>query len=239
MSRLLVALPLALLLAGCASKPITGPLFSPKLTPVGQGISPDRTPLPASFSAPERHSFHSLWSGTNQGLFRDLRARNVGEIVTVLIDIDDKAEFENQTGRSRVSGSKGGIAAKLGFGGFGLPRKEGDLGGDLDVSASTHTQGEGSIDRSEKLRLSIAAVVTEVLPGGNLLLSGSQEVMVNNEVRVLNIAGIVRPLDISSTNEIPYHKIAEARISYGGRGRISEVQQPAWGQRLYDAVIPY
>ena len=109
----------------------------------------------------------------------------------------------------------------------------------LDGSASSHSKGEGTIDRSEKLHLTVAAVVSEVMPDGNLLVSGSQEVRVNFEVRVLNVAGIVRPLDIAADNTIAYDKIAEARVSYGGRGRISEVQQPAWGQRLYDAVAPF
>ena len=86
--------------------------------------------------------------------------------------------------------------------------------------------------------MSVAAVVTDVLPNGNLIVSGSQEVRVNYELRVLNIAGIVRPRDISKDNTIAYNKIAEARISYGGRGRIMEVQQPAWGQQLFDRFKP-
>jgi len=108
--------------------------------------------------------------------------------------------------------------------------------GDFPGSTSA---GSGSIDRSEEIRLSVAAVVTDRLPNGNLVISGSQEVRVNYEMRILNIAGIVRPRDIQSNNVIPYNKIAEARISYGGRGRISEVQQPGWGQQVYDIVTPF
>ena len=160
-------------------------------------------------------------------------------MLTVIIDINDKAQFDNATDRSREAGSKLGLSAALGFGGFGATAQAGKGSGSMDGNAETHSKGEGTIDRSEKLHLTVAAVVSEVLPDGNLLVSGSQEVRVNYEVRVLNVAGIVRPLDVSADNTIAYDKIAEARISYGGRGRISEVQQPAWGQRAYDAAVPF
>ena len=105
-------------------------------------------------------------------------------------------------------------------------------------SALSSTQGQGTIDRSEKIQLAVAAVVTDVLPNGNLIVSGSQEVRVNYELRLLNVAGIVRPQDISKANTISYDKIAEARISYGGRGRIMEVQQPTLLQQIYDRLKP-
>ena len=105
--------------------------------------------------------------------------------------------------------------------------------------SSSSSNGQGTIDRSEKLRLSVAAIVNEVLPNGNVVISGSQEVRVNYELRILNIAGIVRPRDISPKNTISYDKIAEARVSYGGRGRLMEVQQPAYGQQIYDVVAPF
>jgi flagellar L-ring protein precursor FlgH len=235
-------LPLLLGLAACQTSAGSGagnPLTSPRLSPIGQGLSVAREPLPASFTAPERHTTGSLWGQNNQGLFHDLRAKKLGDVLTVIIDINDKAQFDNASGRSREAGSKGSLAAALGFGGFGAADRSGKLSGSMDGSASTHSKGQGTIDRSEKLHLSVAAVVSEVLPDGNLLVSGSQEVRVNYEVRVLNVAGIVRTLDISADNTIAYDKIAEARVSYGGRGRISEVQQPAWGQRLYDAVAPF
>ena len=110
---------------------------------------------------------------------------------------------------------------------------------DGNIDSGTSTKGKGSIARSEHIRLAVAAVVTQVLANGNLLITGSQEVRVNHEVRVLTIAGIVRPQDIEADNTISYDKIAEARISYGGRGPINEVQRPAWGQRLFDVVTPF
>ncbi len=225
------------LLAGCQTHDnlVTGP----QLSPVGEGLVAERHPLPVSFAPSGGGSTHSLWSNNAQDLFRDLRARNVGDVVTVIISIDDKAQFDNQSDRSREASTRFGFGAALGFGGFGAEAKAGDASGNLDINSGTASRGQGSIDRAERLRLSIAVVVTEVLPNGNLLIRGSQEVKVNNEVRVLNIAGIVRPLDISKDNVIAYDKIAEARISYGGRGRITDVQQPAWGQRVYDAAVPF
>ena len=237
MKYALLPLPLLLLtLAACqsTSTAVHSALASPQLTPIGQGLAVPHPPLPAAFTTPERHTVGSLWGQNNQGLFHDIRAKKVGDVVTVTVDINDKATFDNATGRSRESGSSGNLAAS-----FGIGSASGKGAASMDGSASSHTKGQGTIDRSEKLHLAVAAVVSEILPDGNLLVSGSQEVRVNYEIRVLNVAGIVRPLDIAADNTIAYDKIAEARVSYGGRGRITEVQQPAWGQRLYDAVAPF
>jgi flagellar L-ring protein precursor FlgH len=214
---------------------------APTMSLVGSGISPAREPLPIqAFPAPHATGYHSLWNDGRADLFQDPRARNVGDVVTVLIFIDDRASLDNQSDRSRDSSA--GLGASVGYSvdGFGTEEsKSGDAGLEGSVTSSSSSAGSGSIDRSEEIELSIAAVVTEVLPNGNLLVSGSQEVRVNYELRVLNIAGIVRPRDISTNNTISYDKIAEARISYGGRGRISEVQQPAWGQQIYDRITPF
>jgi flagellar L-ring protein precursor FlgH len=222
MKKILAALPLVILLAGCKtdSASMRG---TPELSLVGEGLSVQRAPLPTAFVRPEPKTFHSLYSGNSGNLFRDLRARHVGDVVTVTIDINDKAQFDNSTGRSRQAAASGKLSASAAFTGF-IGSSKGGADAGLDASASASSKGAGNIDRSEKLHLAVAAVVTEVLPDGNLLISGSQEVRVNREVRVLNIAGIVRPLDIASTNSIAYDKIAEARISYGGRGKLSAVQ---------------
>ncbi|MBZ8131779.1 flagellar basal body L-ring protein FlgH [Afifella sp. IM 167] len=233
-----VALAAALLtLAGCGAH--DNLLTGPELSPVGEGIITQRAPLPVSYQEPKQTTFQSLWANNDPNLFTDRKARSVGDVVTVNIYINDKAQFDNATDRSRKAKSRFGLGAALGWAGLGIEADSGNISGNLDVDSETSTAGQGSIDRSEKLRLSIAAVVVEQLPNGNLLISGSQEVMVNKEVRVLNIAGIVRPTDIATDNSVSYDKIAEARISYGGRGRISEMQQPAWGQRVYDKVVPY
>jgi flagellar L-ring protein precursor FlgH len=223
MKRLAVLLALTLAVAGCK----TGShrtAETPDLTIVGSGISVERTAMPQSFTSPEKRTFHSLWSQNNQGLFRDLRARKVGDVVTVILDIDDKAQFDNESGRSRQGAASGSLKGSVALGGFGLGSTAADVTGSIDASGSASSKGTGSIDRSEKLHLSIAALVSDILPDGNLLISGSQEIRVNHEVRVLNIAGIVRPLDIGADNVIAYDRIAEARVSYGGRGKLSDVQ---------------
>lgn len=221
----LLVLPLVLAVAGCKSAAVTIFQPAPQLTPVGDGLVVERVDFPASFSAPERRTFHSLWGSNNNSLFRDLRARKVGDTVTINIRIDDKASFDNQSDRSREASVNAGLGADIGFGGFGVDAQAGNASIDFDASHGSASAAKGKINRSEKLQLSIAAVVAEVLTDGNLVISGSQEIRVNNEIRVLNIAGIVRPLDISAENTISYEKIAEARISYGGRGRLTAVQQ--------------
>jgi flagellar L-ring protein precursor FlgH len=220
-------------LAACATDP-NEIGREPMMTPVGHGLNVAREPMPTVFASSGRRSYNSLWDQRSADLFQDPRAKKVGDVVTVNILIDDKAQFDNSTDRSRDS------KVNLGFdAGFAFNGRSGDFGADGDIRSGSSSTGQGTIDRSEKLRLSVAAVVTEVLPNGNLLISGSQEVRVNFEVRVLNIAGIVRSGDISRKNTIAYDKIAEARVSYGGRGRITEVQQPGIVHQIYDAVTPF
>ncbi|CAN5118144.1 flagellar basal body L-ring protein FlgH [soil metagenome] len=224
----------ALLLAGCAAD-IEDIGVQPHLTPVGSGITNLRDgPITASLSEAEQANAPLSWEGTSADLYRDPRARHTGDIVTVNISIDDKATLDNNSDRSRDSKVDASFGVGLDF----MPTKY-PLSGEGNTDNSSSSKGKGSIDRSEKINLSVAALVTEVLPNGNLVLSGSQEVRVNFEVRVLSIAGVVRPQDISRDNTIPYEKIAEARVSYGGRGRLTEVQQPGVGQQLFDLFVPF
>jgi flagellar L-ring protein FlgH len=174
-----------------------------------------------------------MGDGGRADIFSDQRASKIGDVVTVQIAINDSATFGNSTDRSLTSEVDTGFDFKL-----GVNNKTSEFKPQFNSSALSSTQGQGTIDRSEKIQLSIAAVVTDVLPNGNLIVSGSQEVRVNYELRLLNVAGIVRPLDISKANTISYDKIAEARISYGGPGRIMEVQQPALLQQIYDRLKP-
>ena len=224
-----------LCLAGCAS-PLPPDLgHEPAMTPVGRGLytSVDRSAV-LGFPAPPRSSPQSLWDDDRANLFRDPRAMRVGDVLTVTISIDDKATLGNTSDRSTTATIGNGFDFTPGIG--SSPFK---MAPQFDLNSKSAATGQGTVDRSEKIRLSVAAVVTGVLPDGNLLVSGSQEVRVNDEVRLLDVAGVVRPRDISKDNTIPYDKIAEARISYGGRGRISEVQQPGWGHQVYDAVKPF
>lgn len=221
-----------MLLGGCAQDP-SEVLRGPQLSPVGTGLRTQAYPIPVTSHGHTPVSFRSTWDdGTD--LYRDPRARRVGDVVTVVISMQDKAKLDNKTDRSRDSQIKVGLDWLANIAGWQ------DTGqGNANLSSSSSTKGAGQIDRTEDIKLSVAAIVTDVLPNGNMMISGSQEFRVNAEMRVLNVGGIVRPKDISRGNTISYEKIAEARVSYGGRGRLSDVQQPGWGHRIYDAVAPF
>lgn len=183
----------------------------------------------------------SLWSGTRGSLLGDRRALEQGDILTVVIEIDEQAEISNTSERSRSSEENLGVPA---FG--GLPQRldarlpEGASSSELiGLNSSSRSTGDGSVKRNEKLTLRIAATVVSVLPNGVLSIEGTQEIRVNFELRELLVAGFVRPADISRQNEITYDKIASARVSYGGRGQITDVQQPRYGQQVLDAILPF
>ncbi|MFE1600203.1 flagellar basal body L-ring protein FlgH [Methylobacterium sp. ID0610] len=232
MKRLLTCAAVAGL--GACAQPLDPIGRPPLLTPIGTGLAVPREPMPASFAAVPRRSYNSTWAPGASDLFQDPRARNVGDVITVSISINDKAQFDNATDRSRSQKSS------LGFDfSYGVSAAKDSATADAGIRSGTETKGNGTIDRKENLSLSVAAVVTDTLPNGNLLISGSQEVRVNSEVRVLTVAGIVRPRDITRKNTIDYDKIAEARISYGGRGRITDVQDPTYGQRVWETVTPF
>ena len=230
---LLLGVASALALSGCAVAP-SDIGREPRMSPVGSGLQANVDQFSAySFPAPLRTSPQSLWDDNRANFFRDPRASRVGDVLTVLIAIDDKATLDNSSGRSTSTSVGNGFDFEVGTG--SSPPK---TAGQLDSTSTSKYNGNGTVDRSEKIQLSVAAIVSGVLPDGNLIVSGSQEIRVNYEMRLLNIAGIVRPRDLSKDNTISYDKIAEARISYGGRGRSSEVQQPGWGQQIYDAIKP-
>lgn len=176
---------------------------------------------------------YSLWNDSQAALFKDARALNVGDILTVTIKIDDKANWDNETNRNRTNKSdmNWDISAKI----FGWKPA---TNADATSGSDTSTDSKGKMQRSEQINLLVAAVVTGILENGNLMISGSQEVRMNQEIRILNVAGIVRPQDVTSDNTISYDKIAEARISYGGRGRLTEIQQPPRGQQAVDLLSP-
>ncbi|WP_404818140.1 flagellar basal body L-ring protein FlgH [Ruegeria profundi] len=183
----------------------------------------------------------SLWSGGQNSLLGDQRAIKKGDILTVVIELDEQAEFTNDTERSRSASESLGINGL-----FGLPQRanrrlpEGaSLAEAVAINSASESEGEGSVTRKEKLTLRVAATVVDVLPNGVLSITGSQELRVNFELRELLVTGYVRPQDISRRNEITYDKIASARVSYGGRGQITDVQQPRFGQQILDAVLPY
>jgi flagellar L-ring protein precursor FlgH len=239
MSRTAIVAALGLaLLAGCAGD-INDIGREPPLTPVGAGLKPAKLAVPHVPTPPPTYrQGNSLWQDTSVDLFRDPRAMKLGDVVTVKISIKDKASLDNTSERKRDNKTNFNLDTKWDT---NLPLLHGKRAGTVDssVTSKTENKGEGAISRSESIELLVAAVVTGVLPNGNLMISGTQEVRVNYEVRVLTVEGLVRPRDISTENMVSYEKIAEARISYGGRGRISDVQQQPWGYQVIDLLSPF
>ncbi|HYC73812.1 flagellar basal body L-ring protein FlgH [Brevundimonas sp.] len=216
----------------------------PELAPIGYPaalVPTSQVYLPSPEQAERSASANSLWRTGARTFFGDQRARRIGDILTVNIDIDDRAQTQNSTQRSRTNDISGGITNFFGLenslgrafpGGF-------DPANLVGLEGESNANGSGSVNRSEKVSLTIAAVVTEVLSNGNLVIQGRQEVRTNREVRELTVAGIVRPEDISSANTIAHTQIAEARISYGGRGDISRVQATPAAQSLVERFSPF
>ena len=250
---LLVVLP-SLIVVGCSRLENIG--RPPPLTSAGETLSPQTAiapqrveiATPASRAAvsgrverPEPAVLRraSLWRSGPASLFGDRRAQGRGDILTVVIEVDEEAAISNATTRRRSANEDLSVGALL-----DLPKLVNDLTGvDLSnaaqLSSSGASSGDGSVSRTEEITLRLAATVTEVLPNGHFVIVGSQEIRVNFELRDLRVYGVVRPEDISRANEITYDKIADARISYGGRGQITDVQQPRYGQQIADVILPF
>ena len=200
------------------------------------GYKPVQMPMPK----PEVASYNpnSLWRNGSRAFFKDQRATHVGDLLTVTVNITDKANIANETQRSRTNSENSGISDFIGAQTITQPLKI--LPGRILTADSTAaSDGKGSVNRTEALQTNVAAVVTQVLPNGNLVVEGKQEIRVNYEIRELIVAGIVRPEDIQSDNTIDSSKIAQARIAYGGRGQIMDVQQPRYGQQVMDVLVPF
>jgi len=214
---------------------------TPKLSSIDNptaapGYKPVQMPMPK----PEAVSYNanSLWRNGSRSFFKDQRAHQIGDLLTVTVNITDQANFANETQRTRTVTEDSGITAFLGSN--LLTGKSTALPGRLlTADATSNSDGKGTIQRAETLQTNIAAVVTQLLPNGNLVVEGKQEVRVNFEMRELIVAGIVRPEDIQSDNTIDSSKIAQARIAYGGHGQISDVQQPRYGQQVMDVLLPF
>ena len=230
-------------LAACST--VVEAVKGPELAPVGYPSQLVGREQPTFVSAtqpmPQAASANSLWRTGARAFFIDQRANRVGDILTVQIDINDSAQTSNASNSSRSSGLSAGVDNFLGLesslgrflpGGF-------DPANAINTNSTTNNQGTGAVTRSEKISLTIAAVVTNVLPNGNMVIQGTQEVRTNAELRQLTVAGIVRPEDISSANTVRHTQIAEARISYGGRGDISRVQKTPAGQSLVERFTPF
>jgi len=246
MKNLIVSTALILSLTACSSLERLSrvgevPEFSTIENPQDKrGYKPVSMPMPDPKVA--RQEMNSLWSSDRSAFFEDQRAKNIGDILTVTIDMENEAEFESTSSRSRAAGENAGINALGGFEGY-LDSMLLPSGGDpatlADLSSSSNTNNTGTTESEDELTLRVAAVVSQILPNGNMVISGRQEVRVNYEKRVLEVAGVIRPEDIMIDNSIAHDKIAEARIGYGGKGYISDVQSPRLGQEIFDILLPY
>lgn len=235
-------LPLIIISAGCARIENLGqaPEFTPvQSSPASMAMLSPGLPMRTETARPQDQA--SLWDGGPQSLLGDRRAVQRGDILTVVIEIDEKAEISNSSKRSR-KGSESLEISNL----VGIPQRidqklpvGASLGSAVDIDSSSNSGGDGSVKRREKLTLRVAATIVDVMPNGVLAIEGTQEVRVNFELRELLVSGFVRPEDISRQNEITSDKIASARISYGGRGQITDVQQPRYGQQVADIFLPF
>ncbi len=234
MIRSAVTLTGVFLLAGCMPS-LKDVGQTPKLSRVGYGLAGEGVQSPLHpVSKDPRHNRFSIWNNERGDLFTDKLALKPGDILTVEVAINDNAQLTNKSDSARTVGRGIDLGGQYSIAGVGS-----DANADAEVDSKSDFKGTGGTARSESISLSVAAIVTRVLQNGNLLVRGSQEVRVNAEVRVLTIAGIVRPNDIGPNNTISYERIAEARVSYGGRGHISRVQKPPYGQDFLDRVLPF
>lgn len=237
----LFLLPFVLLLTACSDLATVGQ------TPEFTSLEPNRehhalynVPVPEVTERRRQVDTASLWSSGQRSLLGDRRASRAGDILTVVIEIDDRAEISNSSARGR-SGSQSMGMPQL----FGLPQAiderlpEGaSMANAVALDSNSSFQGSGTVSRNERMTLRVATTIIERLPNGVVRIEGSQEVRVNHELRELIVTGYIRPEDISRRNEIPYDRIAGARISYGGRGQISQMQQPRYGQQILDIMLP-
>lgn len=236
---ILTALTIALV-AGCADR-VKSLGQPPSMTAIESGREAQAMstlPMPREISTRRSSDRASLWAAGRQSLLGDRRAQKVGDILTVTIEIDDKAEVSASSQRGRSGQEDLSIGTYFGFE-EKAPLASLELKPGVSTSSSSSSAGDGTTRRNEKLTLRIAATVVGTLPNGVLQIQGSQEVRVNYELRELVVTGFVRPEDISRQNEIPYDKIASARISYGGRGQITDMQQPRIGQQVTDIILPF
>ncbi|HVA12248.1 MAG TPA: flagellar basal body L-ring protein FlgH [Stellaceae bacterium] len=219
-----------------AAPPLTT-IQDPKTQP---GYQPVSLPMPTPIVG-ERQP-NSLWKAGSRAFFKDQRAANIGDILTVLVNFDDKAQFNNETQTQRTTNEQDTMPSLMGFEKplqNILPHTTANPADAINVTGATNNDGKATINRQEQVTLEIAALVTQVLPNGNLVIQGHQEIRVNYEVRDLQVTGVLRPQDISAINTVPLDKLAEARVSYGGRGQLTNDQQPRYGEQLLDVVAPF
>jgi flagellar L-ring protein FlgH len=235
MKHALLVVPLAILLAACSSS-VSKLLDQPQLSPVGVTTQDTLTTasVDTEFENPDIRDEPSAWMGGSADFFRDARPRRTGDLITINISVNDSATINNSTAKARKSANSASTDFDIGLFNF-LAQGEGAA----KINGNATSSGQGSVVRSEKLKLQLTSVIRRVLPNGYFVVEGTQQVMVNNEMRDVRVAGIVNPVDVSPDNTVDYQKIAEARVQYGGTGAVSAVQKPAWGVQLWDKLTPF
>src|ERR1700722_16604218 len=214
------------------------PPLSPVNNPTTQpGYKPVQMPMPTP--QPVTYNPNSLWRNGSRAFFKDQRAHQVGDIMTVKVNINDTAQFQDQTQTTHTATEDSGITNFIGANTIVNPAKAVLPGRLLSADSNSQSNANGSINRQDSLVTNVAAVVTQLLPNGNLVIEGKQEIRLNSEVRELIVAGVVRPEDIDSDNSIELPKIAEARVAYGGRGQLTNIQQARYGQQVLDILLPF
>lgn len=217
-----------------------GPEITKIINPAARpNYKPVSMPMPSPQVAEDNPN--SLWRAGAKAFFKDHRAKEIGDIVTIKLELDDSAKLENKTERDRNDKEDTNITSLLGLEAeFAKVLPQAVAPGSLLSFDNVHsTSGDGEIDRSETISLTFAAIVTQILPNGFLVVVGRQEIRVNSELRELMVTGIIRPSDIDSDNTITHDKIAEMRVAYGGRGTLSGLQQPRWGTQVWDIIFPF
>lgn len=251
MRKVVLLVALGATLSGCGA---AGRLQQVGKAPKLSGIDPVEAPeLEASLSAPADRGNRvpanalaaqqpaqtaSLFRTGAGAFFRDQRATKLGDILTIRVNIQDKADIGNNTSRTRGGSETGGVGGLLGI--APVAKLLGNnASAALETNSGSKYSGGGSTARSETINMTMAAIVTQVLPNGNMMIRGKQEVRVNFEMRELIVTGMIRPEDISRDNSIQHSQIAEARVIYGGKGQLTDAQQARWGQQIYDALFPF
>jgi flagellar L-ring protein precursor FlgH len=208
--------------------PTEDPTKDPKWRPITM-------PMPATRPSP--NEANALWRSGSRAFFKDQRAAQVGDIVTVLVNMNDAANLKNVTSAARTSTESGGIPNFFGL--ETMVPKAVNPSTLISASSSNNNTGTGQIQRTEAVTLRLAGIVTQVLPNGNLVIAASQEFMVNSELRELRVTGVIRPQDIASDNTVLHDRMAEARIAYGGKGQLTDLQRARWGQEMMDILMPF
>ncbi|MBB2189455.1 flagellar basal body L-ring protein FlgH [Gluconacetobacter azotocaptans] len=179
----------------------------------------------------------SLWRPGSRAFFKDQRASQVGDLLTIKVGIADNAAVTNNTTASGSGSEDYGVPSLFGFHGTALQHITGASA--VNTSSASANTATGRITRTDAVVLTLAGTITQVLPNGNFVVVARQEVRVNGELRQLMVSGVVRPQDITEDNTVTHDRIAEARISYGGRGQLTKLQTPRYGQQVLDSVLPF